>query len=51
MRPYRNAKEARITFPESERAAKETLAIPLYPEMTHPQVEMVGSKLSEVVGW
>ena len=28
-------------FPEAERASRETLAIPLYPEMTSDQVEQV----------
>jgi dTDP-4-amino-4,6-dideoxygalactose transaminase len=31
-------------FPESERAAKETMAIPIYPELTAPQqAEVVGT--------
>ena len=37
-------------FPESERAAKETLALPIYPELTDPQlafvVECIGEFLS-----
>jgi dTDP-4-amino-4,6-dideoxygalactose transaminase len=37
-------------FPESERAAKETLAIPMYPELTEEQIDYVASKLAAFVG-
>jgi dTDP-4-amino-4,6-dideoxygalactose transaminase len=35
------------TFPESERAAKETLALPIYPELTEPQVRFVVDCISK----
>lgn len=34
-------------FPESERAAKETLALPIYPELTEPQARFVVDSISE----
>jgi len=34
-------------FPESERAAKETLALPVYPELTESQAQYVVESLSE----
>jgi dTDP-4-amino-4,6-dideoxygalactose transaminase len=36
-------------FPQTERASRETLAIPIYPEMTVEQVEKVIRILAE--GW
>jgi dTDP-4-amino-4,6-dideoxygalactose transaminase len=36
-------------FPVAERAAKETLALPLYPEMTEDQVERVVTALRDLV--
>lgn len=37
-------------FPESERAAKETLAIPVYPELTEEQKSYIVNKILEFVG-
>ena len=37
-------------FPESERAAKETLALPAYPEVTEPQARFVVDCIREYVG-
>lgn len=34
-------------FPESERAALETLALPVYPELTHAQLEHVIASIAE----
>lgn len=36
-------------FPEAERAARETLALPIYPEMKAEQQEYVAAKISEFV--
>jgi dTDP-4-amino-4,6-dideoxygalactose transaminase len=34
-------------FPESERAANETLALPIYPELTEPQARHVVQSIAE----
>jgi dTDP-4-amino-4,6-dideoxygalactose transaminase len=36
-------------FPESEKAAKETLALPIYPELTRAQQEHVVSSIAELL--
>ena len=37
-------------FPESERASRETLALPIYPELEAAQIEYVVDKIGEFVG-
>jgi dTDP-4-amino-4,6-dideoxygalactose transaminase len=37
-------------FPESERAAKETLALPIYPELKQEMIEFVCGAIHEFVG-
>ena len=37
----------RRDFPESEKAAAETLALPVYPELTDPQIQYVVGKIKE----
>ena len=37
-------------FPESERASRETLALPIYSELTHEQIEYVVDKIAEFAG-
>jgi dTDP-4-amino-4,6-dideoxygalactose transaminase len=37
-------------FPESEQAARETLALPIYPELTEEQAEYVVSCIGEFYG-
>ena len=36
-------------FPESEKAATQTIALPIYPELTEQQIEYVATKLKEFV--
>jgi dTDP-4-amino-4,6-dideoxygalactose transaminase len=42
MQPvYKSLGYSRGAFPETERAASEILSLPLYPELTHPQIDHV----------
>jgi len=43
--PYRHPGTA-SAFPQAQRAARETLAIPLYPEMTEDQIDAVASAVT-----
>jgi dTDP-4-amino-4,6-dideoxygalactose transaminase len=43
-------KHARGDFPESERAAAETLALPIYPELTQAQLDHVIESVAEFYG-
>lgn len=47
VEPYRHVRYASGAFDEAERAAQETLAIPLYPEMTEDQIKAVASGVRE----
>jgi dTDP-4-amino-4,6-dideoxygalactose transaminase len=49
VEPYRDLGYGRGSFPEAERAAEETLAIPLYPEMTDDQIEAVASAVKDAL--
>lgn len=49
VEPYRGLGFQRGSFAESERAAEETLAIPLYPELTEDQLRAVASALGEAL--
>jgi len=49
LQPYRHLRHHSESFPEAERAAQETLAIPLYPEMTDDKIEAVASGIREAV--
>jgi dTDP-4-amino-4,6-dideoxygalactose transaminase len=46
---YANLGYSRGSFPQSERAAKEVLSLPLYPEMTGNQIQMVVQALMSIV--
>jgi dTDP-4-amino-4,6-dideoxygalactose transaminase len=49
LEPYRHLGYGPGSFPEAERAAQETLAIPLYPEMTDDHIEGVASRVREAL--
>lgn len=47
---YKNLGYAKGDFPETERAADEILSLPLYPELTHAQIERVVETMREFYG-
>jgi dTDP-4-amino-4,6-dideoxygalactose transaminase len=47
---FHNWRGERGEFPEAERAAAETLALPLYPELTSEMQEYVGDRIAEFYG-
>jgi dTDP-4-amino-4,6-dideoxygalactose transaminase len=49
VEPYRHLGYGINSFPEAERAAAETLAIPLSPEMTPDQIETVASGVRDAL--
>lgn len=49
VEPYRHLELGPGSFPEAERAAQETLAIPLYPEMADDQIEAVAAGVKEAL--
>ena len=49
--PYRRFGYQYGSFPEAERAARETLAIPFFPELTNDQVEVVASAIGRALAF
>lgn len=49
VEPYRRGGYGPGAFPEAERAAQETLAIPVYGEMTDDQIEAVASAVRDAL--
>lgn len=49
VEPYQHLGYGPGAFPEAERAAQETLAIPLYPEITDDQIETIASGVREAL--
>jgi len=46
---YADLGYARLTLPESEKAANQVLSLPVYPEMTDDQIERVSEALTSLV--
>ena len=40
----------KVPLPHSEQAAHETIALPIYPELTEPQLDHVATTVMELVG-
>jgi len=47
---FKSLGHRRGDFPESEKAADETLALPIYPELTNEQICYVAGKIIEFIG-
>ena len=46
---FRRLEDGWANFPETERASKEVLSLPMYPELRREQIEFVGQALRAVL--